>query len=587
MIKELIRAGFTLSGTSDSRLIRGLVGSAVEGGLTAAPYPFLFWLLRDLFAGEATINTVVVCALGMAVSVLLRIIAGRYAMPRVFAGAYAMMSEARLRIADHLRQLPMGWFAKQRSGDLSSRLTSDLELIEHIWSHFLGIFVSGLMMPLCLVLFLFFVDWRLACIVAASMPVALCMLNLTQKMLSRPGERMIKANMEAQSALLEYVQGITVIRSFGRYGAVWSQLEKILKEQQAAMLGAEAKPAPWLAAYGFILETGYVCLILAGAWWLSNGTLAPSTLIIALILSLAIYRQLFDVGLSTMLLRFARRALQRIEALLNEPALPEPVTPEKPGDASITFDHVSFAYDEKTVLHDISCHIPEHSMTAIVGSSGAGKSTFVHLIARLWDVNRGSIRVGNVDLRHIGTEALHRYIGMVFQDVWLFSGSILDNIRMGKPDATRDEVIVAAQRAQAHQFISLLPEGYDTVLDEGGSSLSGGERQRISIARALLKDAPILLLDEATASVDPSAEADIQRAISELAKGRTVIVIAHKLKNIRHADKILVLSHGTLTEMGTHETLVQSNGLYAQLWHRQQEALVWQIGSPLKVSPSV
>ncbi|KXU36527.1 hypothetical protein AXK11_04015 [Cephaloticoccus primus] len=604
MIRELVQSGFRLAGTRDPKLVRGLIWAAAEGLFIAAPSGLLYLLLNGVFAQNLRPAQILCYGLLMVLCAVLRIVAGRLGMPQVFSGAYAMMGEARLRIADHLRKLPLGWFGKQRGGDLGARLTSDLELVEHLWSHFLGVFVAGLAMPLFLVVFLLWVDWRLALLLLMGLPLALLSLVWSQRVAARPSTRLMTANAAAQSALLEYVQGIAVIRGFGRFGDVWQRLEATLSEHHRALLAVEIKPAPWLAAYGFFLETGYLTLVLTGAWWLAEGTLGPATLLLFLVLALPVYRQLFEVGLSTMMLRFARRALARIEAILGETALPEPALTKAPQGHDIVFERVSFAYEaqgERAVaevlspseaeaeaalppqaLIDVSCRISPQTLTAVVGPSGAGKSTFVHLIARLWDVSSGAIRLGGLDLREIGTDALHRHVAMVFQDVLLFSGSVLDNIRIGKPDATRDEVIEAARRAQAHEFIEALPQGYDTRVDEGGASLSGGERQRLSIARALLKDAPVLLLDEATASVDPSAEAQIQRAIAELARGRTVIVIAHRLKNVRHADQILVLEKGRLVEHGTHAELLEQGGLYSRLWAAQQNTPHWQLGSIIR-----
>lgn len=577
MIRELIQAGFKLSGKHDPQLVRGLKYAVAEGFFSAVPYMLIYWLLSDLTAGTLKISGIILISGLMLLALILRMLTGIISMPLIFAGTYAMMGEARLRVADHLRHLPLGWFGRQRGGDLSARLTSDLELVEHLWSHFLGIFIAGLTMPAFLMLFLFYVDARLACVTLISIPFALLALYWTQKTLAKAGSRLLRANADAQAAILEYIQGIAVIRGFGRYGQAWKQLEDTLTEQHNATLEAESRPSPWLAAFGFTLELGYLLIVLAAVYWLSEGTLSTTKLVIFLVLALPVYRQLFEVGLSTMLLRFARRALQRIEDLLAEPCIPDTSTPQLPNGQDITFNQVSFAYEAKDVLKQLSCHIPAKRITALVGPSGAGKTTLVHLIARLWDVNDGSICIGSTDIRMMNSETLYKQVSMVFQDVVLFSGTLLDNIRIGNPNATEAETIAAARQAQAHEFISALPDGYHTVLHENGSSLSGGERQRISIARALLKNAPILLLDEATASIDPSAEADIQHAITQLAKDRTVVVIAHRLRSICDADQILVLDQGQLKEQGNHDDLMALNGLYAKLWHQQEAARQWRI----------
>ncbi len=578
MIRELMQAGFRLSGQRDPRLARGLVWIMAEALFTALPYVFVYYLLTGLFEGSLTGAEILLFAALMLLSVVLRILAGIRGMPLVFSGAYAMMAEARLRVADHLGCVPLGWFGQQRGGDLGARLTSDLELVEHIWSHFLGVFVSGLLVPVFLLVFLFTIDAQLALVTLITIPFALVTLYLTQKRLTRTGPRLLAAGSHAQAAVQEYIQGIAAIRGFGRFGWAWSRLESTLDEHHRAQMEAESRPAPWLAAFGFVLELGYLLIVVAGAGWLGNDAIGTADLVTFLVLALPVYRQLFEVGLSTLLLRFASRAMARIEELLQQPVMPEPSSPSVPVDQTIEFDQVSFGYDKQPVLNHLSCVVPASALTAVVGPSGAGKTTFVHLIARLWDVSTGSVRIGGVDVRDMSRDTLYQQVAMVFQDVVLFSGTVMDNLRLGRPDASYEEVVAAAKQAYADDFIRALPDGYDTVLDENGGSLSGGERQRLSIARALLRNAPILLLDEATASVDPSAESEIQRAISNLARGRTVVIIAHRLRTVQDADKILVLDHGCLVEAGSHDTLMDLNGLYAHLWQQQQRAEDWQIG---------
>jgi len=572
MIFSLLSSGFRLSGRRDKRLIYGLFWAVIEGFFAAAIYGLLYFLLNAIFAKDLTLFTLLLHGGGLILCLILRIAASFIGMPILFSGAFAMMGEARLRLADHLRKIPMGWFGRARSGDISAKLTSDIGVIEQIWSHTLGSFVTGLAMPLFLTVFLFFIDWRLSLILLSGLPLSALVFIAVQNIVSREGARLSRANSHLQSTLLEYIRGIAVIRLNGRFGKGWQRLETALSEQRTASMAIEAKPAPLLVAFGFLLEMTYMAVVLVGVWLLSKDTLSVSTLLIFLILAMPVYRQLFDVGLSLVLLRFADRSLKRIESIINEPLMAQPIKPKIPQGHDIVFDEVSFRYeDEKDsqVLEGVSCTMAEGQLTAIIGPSGAGKSSLCHLIARLWDVESGSIRIGGVDVRDIGTDQLHQQIAMVFQDVILFSGTVLENLSIGKPDANRQEIEMAAKRAQAHDFIMKLPQGYDTLLEENGGSLSGGERQRLSIARALLKNAPILLLDEATASIDPSSEAEIQRGLSELVRNRTVVAIAHKLKNIRHADKILVLQQGRLIEEGTHETLLQLGGLYSDMWAKQ------------------
>lgn len=568
-----LHASVRLAGQRDARLTRGLAWAVAEGALAAAPYPLLYLLLREVFAGRATAALAWGAALLMGACMLLRMLAARMGMPLVFAGTYATMATARLRLANHLRQLPMGWLAGQRAGALGARLTSDLDLIEQLWAHFLGLWLAGLVMCCFLLLLLMWLDGPLALLACVGLALALGALHGARRASTRAGARLLAAQATAHSALLEYLQGMAEIRGFGHSSPARERLRRVLGEWHEATWAAEIRPAPWMAVYGWALESGQACLLLAGAWRLGRNTLDPEVLVCFLVLAWTLYRQCFDIGLAALVLRFAGQALARVDALLAVPRLPEPASPQRPGGHAIVLENVgfSFAAGLPAALAQVSCSLPERGLTAVVGPSGAGKSSLIHLIARLWDVDTGAIRIGGVDVRDMGTQALHRHVAMVFQDVVLFSGTVLDNLRVGRPQASRAQVMQAARLAQAHAFIEKLPQGYDTVLDEGGASLSGGERQRLSMARALLKDAPILLLDEVTASVDPSTEADMQRAISALARGRTVVAVAHRLHSVRHADHILVLERGRLVEQGRHGELLERGGLYARLWAAQQQ----------------
>jgi len=580
MIRDLILAGRELAGGhADPRLQRGLIWAAAEALFAALPYGLLWWLLRALLHGIVPPLQTAVVAGGLLACLALRIACARQAMPATFAGAYATMGQARLRVADHLRRLPLGWFAQQRSGAIAGAMVTDLQVVEDIWAHFLGVFFGGLLVPLLVTVLLLAVDMRLGLLVLATMPLAFAILAFAQHMLTGLAAKVHAANARGQAEVLDFVQGIAVVRAFGGHsgGLVFERLAAALAGMRRQALAIELWPAPLLVLFGFAVEAGFALAVWAGAQRLGQD-LDGATLLLFAVLALPVYRQLFEVGLAFLELRYARQALKRLRALLAEPCLPEPAKPVGVFGHEIVLEDVHFSYEPgKPVLRGVSCILPAGRVTAVVGPSGAGKSTLVHLIARLWDVERGAICIGGQDLRVIGSEGLHRQVAMVFQDVMLFSGSVLDNIRLGRPQATRQQVEAAAHRAGAHDFIERLPQGYDTPVGENGARLSGGERQRISIARALLMDAPILLLDEATASVDASSAADIQQALSELSRDRTVVVIAHRLRPIRSADQILVLEEGKLVEQGKHDDLLKMNGVYNRLWGYQERAAGWRL----------
>ncbi|MBI6855837.1 ABC transporter ATP-binding protein [Pseudomonas cichorii] len=581
MITSLMRAGERLAGQRDPRLNQGLRLALLEGLLSAAPYPLLYWLLDSLLNNTATTSSVIGLALAMLACLIARILVGAIGTPLVFTGAYAMMANARLRLVDHLQKLPLGWFGNANSGEISAQVTSDLELVENLWSHFLGVFVLSLAKLTFLLIFLFWLEPVLASSVLVMLPLAAMAIYVAIRKTLAQATQMLASNNRTQAALQEYIQGIAVIRSFGRFGSALQRLNHVMDAQHRAMVSIELKPAPWIGLFGLVIEAGFILMILLGCSLLFKGQLSIHNLLLFTVLSLPLYRQAIDLGFSTLLLRFGHLALSRTEQLLDQKPLHEPESPRKPKHFDIELRNVCFKYAEReaTVIDGLSCHLPAGTLTALVGPSGAGKSTLAHLVARLWDIDSGHLRIGGIEARDIGSQYLQEHISMVFQDVTLFSGTVLDNLLVGKPDATEQEVIHAARLAQAHDFIEALPDGYATRIGEGGGWLSGGERQRLSIARALLKDSPILLLDEATSSVDPSSEAAIQRGLDALVRDRTVLVIAHRLHNIQHADQILVMDRGRIVERGRHDELLELNGLYAHLWHQQSRARHWNLNT--------
>lgn len=580
MIGELFTLGDRLAGRRDARMRRGLAFAFGEALATAAPYAMVLLFVRAALEHRLEASMTWKMTAGIAACVLLRTIFARGAMGNIFLAAHSQMGQARIRAADHLRKLPMGFFTQRRSGELASVLTTDVALVEDIWSHTIGLFAASFALPMLVGMGLCFLDWRLGIVILAALPVAFFVLSLTTPLFVRELDSVLEAAADVSARAVEYVQGIAVLRSFGRHGAVYQRFVGAMERLRDALIRADVLPSPLLSAFGFVIEAAFVAVAYVGSTLVMRESLDPGVLLVFLVVTVGVTRQVAELGVALLLLRGAQRALGRVDRLLAEAPLAETKSGRTISRFGIEVDDVTFAYEEANVLTGVTTSFPERSLTALVGASGSGKSTLVHLVARLWDVPRGAgaIRIGGVDVRDVPFEELHRSIAMVFQDVVLFSGTVLENLLVGRPDATREEVEAAAKAARAHDFIRALPDGYDTVLGEGGGSLSGGERQRLSVARAILKDAPIVLLDEATASVDPSAESEIQRAIDELVARKTVVVIAHRLRTIRRAHRIVVLEWGKVVEQGTHEDLLAAKGVYAALWEEQERAKGWGLG---------
>lgn len=511
----------------------------------------------------------------MAVYMLVMALAERASYRANFRGAYEMSASGRLSLAEHLRKLSLGFLSRRDPGDLSSMLVTDFMMAETGISHHLPQLMGAIVMPVLAFASLIWIDWRMAVSMFAALPLAMLVLWASTGVQRKLSGRQIQAKINAGNRLEEYLQGIRVMKAYNLIGDRFVRLRDAFAELRRACIRQEALLGPFVLLSITLVRAGLTMMVLCGTYLLLGGQLSILVFVLFLVVGSRVFDPLTSALTNFTEFRYFSIAGGRILSLMNEPEMKG--EQQSPAAGDIRFEHVSFAYQDKEVLHDINITLPKNSLTALVGPSGSGKSTVMKLCARFYDPQKGCIFFNGVPMNEINPESLMSHISMVFQDVYLFQDTIRNNIRFGKTDATEEEIIATAKKACCHDFIMRLPQGYDTMVGEGGCTLSGGEKQRISIARAMLKDAQIILLDEATASLDPENEVEVQKAIDALIKGHTVIAIAHRLKTIKGADQIIVLDNGQIKEKGTHETLMQAEGLYAQLWNIQEQISGWKL----------
>ena len=476
------------------------------------------------------------------------------------------MPAASLEIAEHLRKLSMGFYNTRDPGDIGAYLVSDYANIEQMLSHQLPQMCGAFAAPVVLLGCLAVMSWKLALAAALVIPLAWPAAWLSFKLINHFGIRHQKYKVESASRMIEYIQGIRLIKAFNLGGTKFDRLENAFRRLKTQSIKLEAGSGPTIILASFVLNGGFTLIILLGFTFMLAGKIGLPVYIMFLILGARIYEPLLHALIFMAEINYYKLGVDRVESLRRTDPLPEGSISETIEGYDIELESVTFGYHTTKVLRNINLSIPANTMTALVGPSGSGKTTLTRLIARFWDVDSGRILIGGKNITSYTTDHLLANIAIVFQDVYLFNDTIFNNIRIGRPEANREDIIAAARTARCHDFITALPQGYDTLVGEGGNTLSGGEKQRISIARALLKNAPIVLLDEATAALDPENELYIQAAIDELVKDKTVVVIAHRLNTICRADQIVVIDKGAVVQHGTHETLIQGKGLYKALW---------------------
>ena len=491
---------------------------------------------------------------------------------------YNEVKSTRLSLAERLRKLPLGYFGKRDLADLTETLMGDVNRMEHVWSHVLGYlygaYISTAIIAVCLLVY----DWRLTIACLWGVPVAFGLLFGTRKISARASERTKQAAIRVSDGIQEALENVREIRATNQEVRYLAGLNQKIDDHEKVTIQGELGTGIFVNAASVIMRLGVATTILAGASLIVSGQIDFMLLFLFLLVITRVYAP-FDQSLALIAELFVSQvSADRMNEIYNTPTA-EGVERFQPKGHDMVFDHVGFAYDKKKVLDGVNFTAREGEVTALVGPSGSGKSTCARLAARLWDVTEGTIRVGDVDISTVDPEALLTDYSMVFQDVVLFDDTVMENIRLGKRGATDEEVRAAAEAANCGEFIRRLPQGYDTPIGENGAKLSGGERQRISIARALLKNAPIVLLDEATASLDVENETKVQGALSRLLAGKTVLVIAHRMRTVAGADHIVVLENGHVAEQGTPAELMERGGLYRRMVELQSESARWKLNS--------
>lgn len=575
----LIRRILHVSGQYKGRIQAAFVFSFLKSVLAKAPIGIAFLVLSAFYRGTMTAEMCLAAGAGMIVCVLLQVIFQHAADRLQSAAGFMVLADKRMELGRHLRKMPMGYFTEGNIGKISSVLSTDMVFIEENSMTALADMMSYIFAEAIMIVFLLLFNVWLG---LAGILIILLILLVAKKM---NRESMEDSNIRQEQsenlteAVLDFVEGIGIAKSYNLLGEKSKELTANFRKSCRTNMDFEKNHAPWQRRLNLIYGLGAVAIMVLALYLTAMGQMDVTYLIGIMLFVFDLFGPVKALYSQSTRLTVMNSCLDRMEEVFGEAELPDEGSQRIPeavaGVPEIEFRHVHFAYGEKEVLHDISFSVKRNTMTALVGPSGGGKSTIASLLTRFWDVKSGQVLVREKDIRDVPLHDLMDHISMVFQRVYLFQDTVYNNISMGRPDASREEVIEAAKKARCYDFIMKLPDGFDTVIGEGGATLSGGEQQRISIARCILKDAPIIILDEATASVDADNESYIQEAISELCRGKTLLVIAHRLNTIRHADEILVIADGRITECGTHEELMRQHGVYESFVTVREHSRGW------------
>lgn len=538
----------------------------------------LFAILYIAFSvDELTMQKIVVTVGILLVGLIGKIVCKYQISKRISGSSYDVFYERRLEAGERLKKAPMGYYSEKNLGEIQMTLTTDMNALESsamsVVENILGSLIYAAICTLVLLLF----NWKIGLITLAGLAIGMILLNVIQNGAEKAMPMRFHAQEEMTERTLEFVQGNMVMRLFGTGQDGLNRVKEAFQKKQKADIHLENSAIWPINFYKYVFRLASCGVVLIAALLYVQQEMSFPICVMFLFAAFLVYSQMDGLASNIALLRIVDTSLEQVESVLHIPKMPGNEAINKIQNYDIELQNISFGYDKRPIIQDVSLKIPERSVTAIVGPSGSGKTTLCNLIARFWDVQKGAILIGGKNVKDIEPDELMKLMSIVFQNVYLFHDTIENNIKFGRPDATHEAVVEAARRACCHDFIEKLPNAYQTVIGEGGSTLSGGEKQRISIARAILKDAPIVILDEATSSVDPENQHILLTAINELTKGKTLIIIAHRLSTIRNADQIVVLDGGRIVQQGTHKTLIQQDGVYRRFVQIRKTTFSWKL----------
>ena len=558
-----------------------IVLGVIEALASAMKIPAIMYILIGLLNKEPIEKHIYGSLIIMAISISIGVFCKKYPTVLQTKGGYNASAFTRIKIAKHLRYLPMGYFNSNSIGEISSVTTNTMEILGDVAARVVMLTTQGILETSMIILMLLIFDLRIGLVALIGIVVFFIINSMMQRVSKKDSEKKIECDIELINQIMEYLQGISEVKSYNLFGKQSKKLNDANRACEKINTKMEMLFVPYHFLQNITTKITASIIVLLCAYFYINDTMELVYCIGMTISAFMLYSSLECAGTYSSLLHVVSICVDKAEAILKLDTMDIDGEEIEPLNHDIELNHVSFSYDKRKIIDDISLFIPEKTTTAIVGPSGGGKSTLCNLIARFWDVDEGSVTLGGVNVKDYNMNALMSNFSFVFQNVYLFQDTIENNIKFGSQEASHEEVIEAAKKACCHEFISKLPDGYNTVIGEGGASLSGGEKQRISIARAIMKDAPIVILDEATANVDPENEKDLMDAIEALTKEKTIIMIAHRLKTVRHADQIVVVDKGRIVQRGNHDQLMKDDGIYKRFVDARKKAVSWKLEGSL------